>query len=347
MPENAAFAPAHHAPDPDAVAVYGHASTYLSQAANGALQTLLFLIERREPIIILTGVAGIGKTELARRIAREWRGMFPGLLLVDRAATLNADATAADLLIVDEAEELDEKGAGILLFRASQVALPTILVAARPGEIQHLPESNEIPNVVLAPFTANEVKQLASSLSAAAPLSNDVLEKICAYAHGRPRIVRSLLRTAAVEARLDNAAELMPRHIDAAAAYIAAAQPGEAGMSARDVSLDIAQTAKAAVPERVSPPPSPFPADAHDPVTAPPKTPRLAVIAWLLVLAACLGIWIALAGDDEDATPADVSISADPGPTIADFPLPDLSEPNTPTAAAPPEDAGSAEAPQI
>ncbi|MHB9878629.1 hypothetical protein ACSMXM_03050 [Pacificimonas sp. ICDLI1SI03] len=192
-----------------------------SEAEIAASATIFDHVAAGRTLILLAGFPGVGKSALLRRIERDWATHFGAILLAARGAALGGmECQTPDLLLVDEAEDLDDAGRDCLSERVT-AGRPSIIVAARPDDVRALPPGAELTIVRLDPLTPEEVARLATALCGDLELSGGTLRRISLHAEGRPRLVRSLLRSAAIEATLENAETVEPYHVDLAAARLA------------------------------------------------------------------------------------------------------------------------------
>jgi hypothetical protein len=192
-----------------------------SEAEIAASATIFDHVAAGRTLILLAGFPGVGKSALLRRIERDWATHFGAILLAARGAALGGmECQTPDLLLVDEAEDLDDAGRDCLSERVA-AGRPSIIVAARPDDVRALPAGAELTIVRLDPLTPEEVARLATALCGDLELWGGTLRRISLHAEGRPRLVRSLLRSAAIEATLENAGTVEPDHVDLAAARLA------------------------------------------------------------------------------------------------------------------------------
>lgn len=165
----------------------------------GELQALAARFDRGARLVTLLGIGGIGKTRLARRFARGWRGEFPGgVWFCDLSAARSADGLAhamaqaldvplgkADpmrqlgaaiagrgrcLLIADNVEQVAEHARVALQAWLDAAPQSVWLVTSR--ELLGLPGEHALP---LEPLAAAEAQSLFRERMAAAPAgrSND------------------------------------------------------------------------------------------------------------------------------------------------------------------------------
>lgn len=186
-------------------------------------------------VVLLDGESGSGKSYLATLVAddlaREGRRVF-----LTGGKELRTDG--ADVLLIDEADTLGDAGLSALAaWRAGQNdgamddegahRRAVLVLVARcgvsvdgGGGLGGDRMQGGIPRVTLGLFSEEEVRRFALQLAAPTEITDYGLSRIVEASGGRPRIVRTLVQAALIEALIDEEGMVCERHVLSASAGI-------------------------------------------------------------------------------------------------------------------------------
>lgn len=205
-------------------------------------------------VVLLDGESGSGKSYLATLVAddlaREGRRVF-----LTGGKELRTDG--ADVLLIDEADTLGDAGLSALAaWRAGQTPgerdgdggrdggdsdrhadaarrRAVLVLVARSGAFVEAgtvpigdPVQDGIARVTLGPFSDEEVRRFALRLAAPTEITDYGLSRIVEVSGGRPRVVRTLVQAALIEALIDEEGMVCERHVLSAAAGVGSDSAG-------------------------------------------------------------------------------------------------------------------------
>lgn len=232
--------------------------TLSAEAVGASRRATLAALEagllRRAPLLLLTGVDGVGKSHLCRQLLEHapryrittLRPPYGDLdaLLRQAAAAHGGDAATARfdglvaaahregrdaLLLVDDADALDDEVLERLLAHcATHVASPLLFLVGRPALRARVAGCALRPqpavDVELPPLAADEVgpyveRRCAATVGEGAmpPFTVEALGRLIAHGQGLPRRLNTLVDTAQFLAALDGAPNVSAALVDAAA----------------------------------------------------------------------------------------------------------------------------------
>ena len=171
-----------------------------------AYDALDSLAARGEGIALLHGAAGFGKTQLLRELA-ERQGPGRTAVFLYRGSQLSATSHGdPDLLLVDEADDMNAADIAELRRRRDGHGL-TVIASTRRDLADALALGPIDAVVELAAFSDAEARAFASDL-ANWPFSAAALDTLVEAAAGSPRRIRSLVNVAGLEAELQESEEV-------------------------------------------------------------------------------------------------------------------------------------------
>jgi type II secretory pathway predicted ATPase ExeA len=178
------------------------------------VEAALHALSAREPLTVLTGEEGTGKTTVCRVLAGRFSARTTGTLLAAPLSLNDVASIASSIVIVDEAHNLATDVLAELIRRAAARARPTQLVLAGRPQLSTLLDDTNVRNATLgvavrtlhlSPLAGDQIKSfverrwwsaqggIAAIASAGPPsLARSAADAVARISQGNPRIVSTL-----------------------------------------------------------------------------------------------------------------------------------------------------------
>lgn len=187
------------------------AAAFESAAFRSAREQLLDQLHQGARLVTLIGAAGTGKSLLLRAVEQIVTAEGRIVQRVDRGDLLNSTPIAdSDLLLVDEADRMDDATLAALTHSASDPARPAIVLASAHRILDRLRGPLQPRQVTLGPLTPTDARAFLLDRVACAGgdpklFSPGALGALTYAADGSPRLLRILASNALFEAALAGA----------------------------------------------------------------------------------------------------------------------------------------------
>jgi hypothetical protein len=288
--------------------VTGNAAPVSHGAWMAARRDILDVFAAGEPLVALTGLAGVGKSRLLREIEEALRAQDPDILRVESGEWVDV-ASAPRVLLVDEAGRMDDA----MLARVAQRAEGFTVLVGLPAFVERLtPWAHMV--VELAPLRPRDIDAYVAARIAATGLDGTRLGEgtvaaLAEAAGGIPSLLNLLIGTSFLMADMADSPQVTPAHVGEAKAMHTEIAPGaipEAEALPASAGMPDPEPPPAPAPPRVAAPSPPPPAPPPAPVARKQGHGRLALaaVATALVIGGGLA-W--MAQREEPGAPPPVS----------------------------------------
>ena len=191
-------------------------AAFESQAFIAARENVLRELRQGARLVALVGAAGTGKTLLLQALEARLAGEGRQVRRVDRGDIIDA-AAPADLLLIDEADRMDDAALTALARTAADPARPAAVLALTRRRLDHLDlpvaprfvELDELATNDARDFVIDRVRRAGGD---AALFTPGALGAITYAAAGSPRLLRLLSSGALFQAAQDGAARIEMGH---------------------------------------------------------------------------------------------------------------------------------------